>query len=290
MDVYEATRKKRQQHPTLAPLPSQAKTAASAPGEQQPQHYATDRVKGAADSRRPPIPSSLSMNAMSRHRPQSSMDGKSDISLASSTGSGSVGPAKHRLLRSVSESLLRTETTADGAAAGEVGHPTRAHWRADNEVSACTSCSRLFSLFERRHHCRRCGNIFCKACSSNTARLDALANFSEHGHLVRVCDGCLQEEVSVKADQTKLEVERLRQQRVALERERERKRRREAERESRGGAAGAGNPTSSVASLDSSAAQSIDIKQPAQNLPAQAESMGVGTLGSVPSDWNWSTF
>lgn len=42
----------------------------------------------------------------------------------------------------------------------------------------------LFCLqqFTRRHHCRRCGRVFCAACSSRTAPV--------RGRSVRVCDEC----------------------------------------------------------------------------------------------------
>eukprot|EP00658_Telonema_sp_P-2_P024065 TRINITY_DN19659_c0_g1_i2.p1 TRINITY_DN19659_c0_g1~~TRINITY_DN19659_c0_g1_i2.p1 ORF type:complete len:539 (+),score=123.73 TRINITY_DN19659_c0_g1_i2:192-1808(+) len=39
-------------------------------------------------------------------------------------------------------------------------------WVKDNTVNACDSCGTAFSMFTRRHHCRRCGHIFCKDCCS----------------------------------------------------------------------------------------------------------------------------
>ena len=38
-------------------------------------------------------------------------------------------------------------------------------WVPDEDVQNCYNCgSKFFSLFNRKHHCRVCGNIFCKSC------------------------------------------------------------------------------------------------------------------------------
>ncbi len=50
----------------------------------------------------------------------------------------------------------------------------------DSSVQECdlTVCARLFSLFTRRHHCRRCGGIFCAEHSSFFVPLDQHARFN----------------------------------------------------------------------------------------------------------------
>ena len=57
-------------------------------------------------------------------------------------------------------------------------------WQSNSEVSACTGCSKQFTVNRRRHHCRHCGKIFCQACSSQTAHVAAIKK------PVRVCDPC----------------------------------------------------------------------------------------------------
>lgn len=47
-----------------------------------------------------------------------------------------------------------------------------AKWQHDKDISRCTHCQTKFSFFERRHHCRCCGNIFCHSCTANFVRYD----------------------------------------------------------------------------------------------------------------------
>ncbi|KAF6765892.1 FYVE zinc finger-domain-containing protein [Ephemerocybe angulata] len=46
-------------------------------------------------------------------------------------------------------------------------------WKPDSNASMCDNlyCRVSYGLFERRHHCRKCGGCFCGACSSRTTPL-----------------------------------------------------------------------------------------------------------------------
>ncbi|KAL2271448.1 hypothetical protein VTJ83DRAFT_819 [Remersonia thermophila] len=72
------------------------------------------------------------------------------------------------------------------------GPPTRAHWKPDHESTMCdhAACKRTFSYFTRRHHCRKCGNIFCDQHSALEVPLDQDANFNPRGVPSRACDHC----------------------------------------------------------------------------------------------------
>nr|XP_050862387.1 RUN and FYVE domain-containing protein 2-like isoform X2 [Vespula vulgaris] len=57
-------------------------------------------------------------------------------------------------------------------------------WADDRQVTHCKGCNREFNITRRKHHCRNCGNIFCKSCSDNTMSL------TDNSKQVRVCDEC----------------------------------------------------------------------------------------------------
>ncbi|KAG8960441.1 hypothetical protein FRC03_006524 [Tulasnella sp. 419] len=84
-------------------------------------------------------------------------------------------------------------------------------WKSDADAAECDTlkCTTKFSMFERRHHCRKCGGVFCSTCSAKTTDLldtssmpfiippssmplYLLAASAPPGALVnaRVCDDC----------------------------------------------------------------------------------------------------
>ncbi|KAH9850711.1 hypothetical protein C2E23DRAFT_297085 [Lenzites betulinus] len=80
-------------------------------------------------------------------------------------------------------------------------HQVHAQWERDETVSQCRDCSRRFTFLNRRHHCRRCGRIFCDRCSSYRVLLDPSdivhdPSFPETPVVAtqqRVCRGCYEE-------------------------------------------------------------------------------------------------
>ena len=50
--------------------------------------------------------------------------------------------------------------------------PSRKLWISDDEVAVCMCCNEVqFSMFHRRHHCRRCGRVVCKPCSQHVTMI-----------------------------------------------------------------------------------------------------------------------
>jgi len=65
--------------------------------------------------------------------------------------------------------------------------PAVAHWVPDASSDVCAATGARFALFNRRHHCRVCGNIFVDAACDSLACVPDLGHYSP----VRVCDGCV---------------------------------------------------------------------------------------------------
>lgn len=55
----------------------------------------------------------------------------------------------------------------------------------DNQAYDCRSCESVFTFFNRKHHCRWCGFIFCNSCSLQRLPLGRSKYF-----LSRVCQDC----------------------------------------------------------------------------------------------------
>ena len=61
-------------------------------------------------------------------------------------------------------------------------------WQPDEEIENCNKCHREFDFFwNRKHHCRHCGLIFCDGCSRERALLPVAFNKTDPQ---RVCGAC----------------------------------------------------------------------------------------------------
>jgi hypothetical protein len=64
------------------------------------------------------------------------------------------------LAQQLGHDLLSNASDASG------GKPAAIAWKRDEDSEACAICARPWTLTNRRHHCRACGEIICKNCSS----------------------------------------------------------------------------------------------------------------------------
>ncbi|ORC87368.1 putative zinc finger protein [Trypanosoma theileri] len=87
--------------------------------------------------------------------------------------------ALQRLIESQNQALLTAVQVASAIPlmerrliAKDVSDPyNRQQWQRNESVTCCQSCHRAFTLITTRHHCRRCGIIYCHHCSSHAGVL-----------------------------------------------------------------------------------------------------------------------
>eukprot|EP00094_Tigriopus_californicus_P005213 TCALIF_05026-PB protein Name:"Similar to WDFY3 WD repeat and FYVE domain-containing protein 3 (Homo sapiens)" AED:0.04 eAED:0.04 QI:7/0.93/0.68/1/1/1/16/134/3650 len=60
------------------------------------------------------------------------------------------------------------------------------HWCKDEGSESCVGCGVKFTIYERRHHCRACGKLFCSSCSQYQASIPKMKILQK----VRVCKPC----------------------------------------------------------------------------------------------------
>ena len=65
------------------------------------------------------------------------------------------------------------------------------------------SCRKHFGFVDRKHHCRRCGNIFCSNCLSFEVKLSKEAELDVCGITCKVCIGCYEDFQLILGDQQK---------------------------------------------------------------------------------------
>ncbi|XP_048760354.2 hepatocyte growth factor-regulated tyrosine kinase substrate-like [Ostrea edulis] len=76
------------------------------------------------------------------------------------------------------------------------------------EGDACARCRTRFGTFNRQHHCRSCGDVFCGKCSSKSSIIPKFGIERE----VRVCDSCfdkIQQPIKKKDSDSELPAEYL---------------------------------------------------------------------------------
>ncbi|ORY16384.1 hypothetical protein BCR34DRAFT_584331 [Clohesyomyces aquaticus] len=184
---------------------------------------------------------------------------KVDSAVDSPDGSWSTGGGVRRSTSDIVVPYPAAIDTADmhsmynEAPLSPVAGPiTRNHWQLDDNIPVChgDDCEAKFGFWVRRHHCRKCGHIFCYQHSQHKVKLDEHARFHPEGELHRACDRCYLQFVHW---------ERMRSSRA----------------------------NSESSSSDSTAAVQIDTPTTAKR--PEANRVG-SLATSFQGAWNWSTF
>ncbi|KAL6648017.1 hypothetical protein ACP70R_012241 [Stipagrostis hirtigluma subsp. patula] len=71
---------------------------------------------------------------------------------------------------------------------------SRDFWMPDHSCRVCYDCDAQFTIFNRRHHCRRCGRIFCGKCTANSIPVSSGPDRNvDEGDRIRVCNFCFKQ-------------------------------------------------------------------------------------------------
>ncbi|KAG4194988.1 hypothetical protein ERO13_A06G084200v2 [Gossypium hirsutum] len=72
---------------------------------------------------------------------------------------------------------------------------SRDFWMPDQSCRVCYECDSQFTVFNRRHHCRLCGRVFCAKCTANSvpAPSDEPRAGREDLERIRVCNYCFKQ-------------------------------------------------------------------------------------------------
>jgi 1-phosphatidylinositol-3-phosphate 5-kinase len=71
---------------------------------------------------------------------------------------------------------------------------SRDFWMPDHSCRVCYNCDTQFTIFNRRHHCRRCGRIFCGKCTSNFIPVSSEPDRNvDEVDKIRVCNFCFKQ-------------------------------------------------------------------------------------------------
>ncbi|XP_042506110.1 1-phosphatidylinositol-3-phosphate 5-kinase FAB1B-like [Macadamia integrifolia] len=77
----------------------------------------------------------------------------------------------------------------------ESANVSRDFWMPDQSCRVCYECDSQFTIFNRRHHCRLCGRVFCSKCTTNSvpAPSDEPKTGREDWERIRVCNYCFKQ-------------------------------------------------------------------------------------------------
>ncbi|XP_023520487.1 1-phosphatidylinositol-3-phosphate 5-kinase FAB1B-like isoform X1 [Cucurbita pepo subsp. pepo] len=72
---------------------------------------------------------------------------------------------------------------------------SRDFWMPDKSCRVCYECDSQFTFINRRHHCRRCGRVFCSKCTANSIPAPSTdpTNSREDSEKIRVCNYCFKQ-------------------------------------------------------------------------------------------------
>uniref|UniRef100_A0A8D0L948 Zinc finger FYVE domain-containing protein 26 n=1 Tax=Sphenodon punctatus TaxID=8508 RepID=A0A8D0L948_SPHPU len=121
-------------------------------------------------------------------RIQESLNQVSETDTVSKSGSAEISPASFPGLSQSSSPRERSlqQTLSSQEFVPPEKPPPKQQWIPDETEMTCMVCkTERFTMFNRRHHCRRCGRLVCSSCSTKKMIVEACRE-----NPARVCDQC----------------------------------------------------------------------------------------------------
>lgn len=101
-------------------------------------------------------------------------------------GASSVPGRRNSVLSIHQVPLVSTRPATSSKFIMPVVPPAEDQWVPDSSATMCMVCKlERFSMFNRRHHCRRCGRVVCAGCSNKRSQV--------RGVSARTCDECYEQ-------------------------------------------------------------------------------------------------
>lgn len=77
----------------------------------------------------------------------------------------------------------------------EPANVSRDFWMPDQSCRVCYECDSQFTVFNRKHHCRHCGRVFCAKCTTNSVPAPSSDPRipREECEKIRVCNFCFKQ-------------------------------------------------------------------------------------------------
>ncbi|XP_071798195.1 uncharacterized protein [Asterias amurensis] len=137
----------------------------------------------------PPLSSPMSPIDQSPWNPASRRNQSMDYDMFNDTELAQVRTQLQRFVSQHEDSSSQDFTEGSKAI-------TRLHWINPSKRSRCqnSSCKAKFILKLRKHHCRKCGEVFCARCLSFQRKLSPTAEYDPNGKLFMVCSKCFNSE------------------------------------------------------------------------------------------------
>lgn len=102
------------------------------------------------------------------------------------TGSFASAAAGGQPSAGAGKSVLGPSGGQSAYAAGLTAPQRAMPWKDDHATDHCDRCGEKFTFYRRRHHCRRCGGLYCDKCASH--RITGIAGYGSEPQ--RICEIC----------------------------------------------------------------------------------------------------